>query len=242
MCDGEGRGGSDRGSIAPTGGHEIWQFISCPRNHATRSSNAKTFLHRRSTAIGPTCGSMPLREGARRFPHRIGGLIGDALLINAPLIGPTYSVQTSAADAASFAWLELPRWRGLLSARSTRNVEGALDKSALARLARVAAESYDAMARSLRGAKAEQRAQAQHCQTVINSLSQGVSFFDREGLLILCNHRFAEIYRLTLDQVAPGSTLREIRSAAPPRGRVRRRPTTIFRCASRTIPVRKREG
>ena len=137
-------------------------------------------------------------------------VIGDALLINAPLIGPTYSVQTSAADAASFAWLESPRWRGLLSARSTRNVEGALDKSALARLARVAAESYDAMARSLRGAKAEQRAQAQHCQTVINSLSQGVSFFDREGLLILCNHRFAEIYRLTLDQVAPGSTLREI--------------------------------
>jgi PAS domain S-box-containing protein len=97
-----------------------------------------------------------------------------------------------------------------LSAKSKRHVEGALDKSALARLARAAAESYDAMARNLRGANAEQRAQAQHCQTVIDAISQGVSLFDREGRLILCNRRFAEIYRLTLDQVAPGATLREI--------------------------------
>jgi PAS domain S-box-containing protein len=97
-----------------------------------------------------------------------------------------------------------------LSAQSKRHVEGALDKSALARLARAAAESYDAMARHLRGANAEQRAQAQHCQTVIDAISQGVSLFDREGRLILCNRRFAEIYRLALDQVAPGATPREI--------------------------------
>jgi len=95
-----------------------------------------------------------------------------------------------------------------LSTRSKRHVEGALDKSALARLARAAAESYDAMARNFRGANAEQRARAQRCQTVIDNISQGVSLFDREGRLILCNRRFAEIYRLTLDQVAPGATLR----------------------------------
>ena len=99
---------------------------------------------------------------------------------------------------------------GWLSTRSKRHVEGALDKSALARLARAAAESYDAMARNFRGANAEQRARAQRCQTVIDNISQGVSLFDREGRLILCNRRFAEIYRLTLDQVAPGATLREI--------------------------------
>ena len=97
-----------------------------------------------------------------------------------------------------------------MSAQSKRHVEDALDKSALARLARAAAESYDAMARHLRGANAEQRAQAQHCQTVVDALSQGVSLFDREGRLILCNRRFAEIYRLAPDQVAPGATPREI--------------------------------
>jgi diguanylate cyclase (GGDEF)-like protein/PAS domain S-box-containing protein len=61
------------------------------------------------------------------------------------------------------------------------------------------------------------RAQNQRYETVINSISIGVCFFDREGCLALCNRLYAEIYRLTPEQVRPGATLREIverRSAA----------------------------
>ena len=47
-------------------------------------------------------------------------------------------------------------------------------------------------------------------ETVIDLLSEGVCFFDADQRLILCNRRYADIYRLSYDQVRPGSTLREI--------------------------------
>jgi diguanylate cyclase (GGDEF)-like protein/PAS domain S-box-containing protein len=54
------------------------------------------------------------------------------------------------------------------------------------------------------------RAQAVRYQTAIDNISQGVCFFDAAERLILCNLRFAEIYRLTLDQLPVGASLREI--------------------------------
>ena len=53
-------------------------------------------------------------------------------------------------------------------------------------------------------------AQNQRYQTTLDAISQGVAFFDREQRLIACNRRYAEIYRLTPDQIPPGTTLREI--------------------------------
>jgi PAS domain-containing protein len=47
-------------------------------------------------------------------------------------------------------------------------------------------------------------------QTAIDSVSQGVCLFDGEARLILCNRRYAEIYRLAPGQLRPGATLREI--------------------------------
>ena len=47
-------------------------------------------------------------------------------------------------------------------------------------------------------------------ETVIDNLSQGVCFFDREERLILSNRRYAEIYRLAPEHVRPGATLKEI--------------------------------
>jgi diguanylate cyclase (GGDEF)-like protein/PAS domain S-box-containing protein len=54
------------------------------------------------------------------------------------------------------------------------------------------------------------RAQTLRYQTAIDNISQGVCFFDGEQRLILCNRRFAEIYRLTPDQLPVGASLREI--------------------------------
>jgi PAS domain S-box-containing protein len=57
---------------------------------------------------------------------------------------------------------------------------------------------------------AKLEAQNRRHQATLDAISQGVSFFDRENRLIMANRRYAEIYRLTPDQLPPGTTLREI--------------------------------
>ena len=54
---------------------------------------------------------------------------------------------------------------------------------------------------------AEQHAENLRFHTAIDHISQGLCFFDGQQRLIVCNRRYAEMYRLTLDQVAPGTTL-----------------------------------
>jgi two-component sensor histidine kinase/PAS domain-containing protein len=46
--------------------------------------------------------------------------------------------------------------------------------------------------------------------TALKNMTQGLSMFDKDQRLILCNHRYGEIYRLTPNQVRPGTTLRSI--------------------------------
>ena len=80
----------------------------------------------------------------------------------------------------------------------------------LATLAKLATTSFEVVERELRERIATLEAQTLRYQTAIDNISQGVCFFDGGGRLILCNRRFAEIYRLGLDQVPPGASLREI--------------------------------
>jgi diguanylate cyclase (GGDEF)-like protein len=47
-------------------------------------------------------------------------------------------------------------------------------------------------------------------EKTIDSISQGVCIFDAAQKLVLCNRRFAEIYRLEPEDVTVGKTLREI--------------------------------
>ena len=54
------------------------------------------------------------------------------------------------------------------------------------------------------------QAQALRYETAIDRISQGVCFFDGQMRLILCNRRYAEIYGLKLEEVRPGTSLREI--------------------------------
>jgi diguanylate cyclase (GGDEF)-like protein len=46
--------------------------------------------------------------------------------------------------------------------------------------------------------------------TAINNMSQGLCFFDGQRRLIVCNDRFASIYRLSPALMTPGTTLRDI--------------------------------
>ena len=46
--------------------------------------------------------------------------------------------------------------------------------------------------------------------TALENVRQGVCFFDEDMRLIVCNARFAELYRLAPEQVRPGTALRDI--------------------------------
>ena len=87
---------------------------------------------------------------------------------------------------------------------------GVRDEFHLAALTKLAAAASQIVERDLRATIVTLQAQAQRYETAINNISQGACFFDAEQRLILCNRRYAEIYRLTPEQVQPGATLREI--------------------------------
>ena len=46
--------------------------------------------------------------------------------------------------------------------------------------------------------------------TVLDNMHHGVAMFDAEHRLIICNDHYAEMYRLTPEQVKPGTTIRQI--------------------------------
>ena len=54
--------------------------------------------------------------------------------------------------------------------------------------------------------------QNERFNAALENLSQGVSMFDGEQRLVVCNERFGSIYGLAPEQVKPGTTLREILS------------------------------
>jgi diguanylate cyclase (GGDEF)-like protein/PAS domain S-box-containing protein len=87
---------------------------------------------------------------------------------------------------------------------------GEIDLAALMRLAVASSETAE---RDVQATIAELEAQTRRYETAINSISPGICFFDGDGRLILCNRRYAEIYRLEPEQVRPGATLREIMQA-----------------------------
>jgi diguanylate cyclase (GGDEF)-like protein/PAS domain S-box-containing protein len=87
---------------------------------------------------------------------------------------------------------------------------GVHDEFHLAALTKLAAAASEIVECDLRATIATLQSQAFRYETAINNISQGACFFDAEQRLILCNRRYAEIYRLTPEQVRSGVTLREI--------------------------------
>lgn len=84
---------------------------------------------------------------------------------------------------------------------------------------RAAAREYEAEVTTL-------KAEISHYRAAFRNISQGVSLFDGSRKLVFCNERFAELYRLTPDQVRPGTPLRDIIEA---------------RCAVGTSPISAEE-
>jgi hypothetical protein len=54
------------------------------------------------------------------------------------------------------------------------------------------------------------RNDGQFLQTVLNNMSQGVLLFDSELKLVVCNHRYIEMYGLSPESVKPGCALRDL--------------------------------
>ena len=54
--------------------------------------------------------------------------------------------------------------------------------------------------------------------TALDNMSQGLCMFDAMQRLIICNHRYAELYGLDAEQTKPGTTLRAILEARIARG------------------------
>lgn len=49
-----------------------------------------------------------------------------------------------------------------------------------------------------------------HLDAAVNNMSQGLCMFDASGRLVLCNDRFAEIYKLPRTDIKPGMTLFDV--------------------------------
>jgi diguanylate cyclase (GGDEF)-like protein len=80
-------------------------------------------------------------------------------------------------------------------------------------LLRLLARQYSRLERSeLSLAAKNQQLQIAHQQfdAALSNLSQGVSFFDGQQRLIVCNRRYAEVYHVRPEAIRPGITLAEI--------------------------------
>lgn len=60
--------------------------------------------------------------------------------------------------------------------------------------------------------RAEQLNEQQKVQldAALENMIQGISLFDAERRMIICNRRYSELYKLTAEQTKPGTTLREL--------------------------------
>jgi diguanylate cyclase (GGDEF)-like protein len=63
---------------------------------------------------------------------------------------------------------------------------------------------------ALRLSEARDRKKSAELQITLDHMTQGLCMFDAMQRVVLCNERYARMYGLTLDEVAPGTSLRQI--------------------------------
>ncbi len=63
---------------------------------------------------------------------------------------------------------------------------------------------------ALREREAELRAQNLRFDAALNNMSQALLLFDSSARLVICNHRYIEMYGLSPDVVKPGCTIRDL--------------------------------
>lgn len=69
------------------------------------------------------------------------------------------------------------------------------------------------LTRSLGLARGKLRAQELHLRAILDNLAHGISLYDRQGRLVLCNQQFLDIYRLPPELGKRGTTFRQILEA-----------------------------
>ena len=92
----------------------------------------------------------------------------------------------------------------------SRESEQEFDQASVIALARNAAEAHETIVGARDSSINSLQEEIQRYSLAIEHISEGVSFFNKDRQLILCNARYAEIYRLDPQDVQPGMTLREI--------------------------------
>lgn len=97
-----------------------------------------------------------------------------------------------------------------MRAQLVEQAAGTPDDIDIAALTKRATVSFEIRERDFQARIDALEARALRCETMIEDIPQGVCLFDAEERLQRCNRRYAEIYRLTPEQVRPGTTLREI--------------------------------
>jgi len=97
----------------------------------------------------------------------------------------------------------------------------ALASAALAAIAVIATLTF-LLGRHLRRREDDTRRQLrlekQRLRLAINNMTQGLTLFDAEDRLVVCNQRYLEIYGLTAEMVPPGITFREMMQCFRDRG------------------------
>ncbi|MEI9426469.1 EAL domain-containing protein [Mesorhizobium sp. Cs1299R1N3] len=95
-------------------------------------------------------------------------------------------------------------------AESSRTAVETAGQTHLAALSQLAVASYETLERELRATIAELEAQARRFEMAIDNIPQGICFFDVDERLILCNRRYAEIYRIAPGKLQAGMRLADI--------------------------------
>ena len=98
-----------------------------------------------------------------------------------------------------------------------RETGDGFDQASIIALARTAAEAHEIIVGQFDSSCKALQKQIQRYTLAIEHLSEGVSFISEDRRLILCNARYAAIYRLNPEDMQPGMTLRamvELRAAA----------------------------
>ena len=72
------------------------------------------------------------------------------------------------------------------------------------------AELIDARHELIAKSEAEISKQVERLEAALSNMSQGLAMFDGDRKIVVCNDRYAELYRLTPAQVKPGTPLAEI--------------------------------
>ncbi|MGX7872324.1 EAL domain-containing protein [Mesorhizobium sp. ORM6] len=97
-----------------------------------------------------------------------------------------------------------------MAIRPSKLTNEASEQARLAALAKLATVSYEMLETELRARITALEDQVLRFETAIDNISQGISFFDADERLILCNRRYAEIYRIAPDELRSGMMLSDI--------------------------------